>query len=79
MTTPEEVERVREVLDRHRDELMERHRAVGIGIGAETPPDRGAAIVVYLRSADDLPAESVEVESVRVRFEVTGPIRPLEG
>ena len=70
------LEFVRGVLNRHREELRQRFRAVGIGIGKQAPSSAQHAIVVYLANSGDMPSEPVEVESVPVRFEVTGEFTP---
>lgn len=77
MADPTNLDSVRGVLDRHRDELRRRFRAVGVGIGKEAPSSPRHAIVIYLASQGDAPSEPVEVESVPVRFEVTGEFKPL--
>jgi hypothetical protein len=68
-------ERVRAVLERHRESLKERYRALGTGIGKRSPQDPTLVIVVYLESERDRPADAQFVEDVPLKFEVTGPIR----
>lgn len=65
---------VREVLERHKTELMESHGATGAGIGKEDPTDEDYLIVLYLESEDSLPEEEVVVEGVPVLFRITGRI-----
>ena len=68
----------RQVRNRHRDELLGRFQAVGLGIGKQDAADGGGyAIVVYLDSERDRPKVPVSVEGVPVRFEVTGQVRSL--
>jgi hypothetical protein len=71
------LERVREVLARHRAELVSRYHAAGAGIGRDTPESPQYVIVVYLESHRDLPAGDVAVEGVRVKFVVTGQFKLL--
>jgi hypothetical protein len=67
---------VGQVLDRHRDEIVRRFNATGSGVGKRDPADDTHVIVVYLRSADDIPADPVFIEGIPVKFVVTGEIRP---
>lgn len=65
----------REVLARHRDSILTAYEgAVGVGVGAA---DGGAAIVVFLADARNVPEGPVDVEGVPVRFEVTGEFQAL--
>ena len=69
---------VRRVRDRHRDELLDRFQAVGLGIGKRDADDGGGyVLVVYLDSERHRPEVPVSVEGVPIRFEVTGRVRPL--
>lgn len=68
-------ERVRAVLERHRESLKERYRALGTGIGRRSPQDSSIVIVVYLESERDRPVDAQLIEDVPLKFEVTGPIR----
>jgi hypothetical protein len=63
---------VRRVLDAHRQEIMQRFHAVGVGLGRD-----GAdyVVTVFLSSEDDRPRVEVSIEGVRLKFEVTGPFR----
>ena len=72
-----DLEHVRDVLERHREDLKLRYRAAGTGIGRRSAQDRTLVIVVYLESSRDLPRDPQSVEGVPLRFEVTGPIRLL--
>jgi hypothetical protein len=71
------IESAREVLARHKDEIMRTYQAVGVGLGKQSPTDQSYAIVVYLESARHRPQGPVSYEGIPVKFEVTGRIRPL--
>lgn len=73
MADPRSLESVRAVLAAHRDELVQRFSASGIGIGR---PDPGGSyvITVYLASSRDVPTVDA-IDGVPLRFEVTGPFR----
>ncbi|HEX8647411.1 MAG TPA: hypothetical protein VF715_10965 [Thermoleophilaceae bacterium] len=63
----------RRVLARHRDAILTGlEGAVGVGVGAA---DGGAAIVVFLEHADNVPEGPAEIEGVPLRYEVTGGFR----
>jgi hypothetical protein len=72
-----EIDRVRDVLERHRKAIEERYHALGSGIGKVSAGSSTLAIVVYLESQRDRPATPVSVEGVPLRFEITGPVRFL--
>jgi hypothetical protein len=63
--------RARDVLQRHKEELMRTYGAVGAGIGKDDPKAPDYVIVVYLESPRQVP-EDASVEGVPLRFEVTG-------
>jgi hypothetical protein len=71
------IESVRQVLEKRKDEILAAYRAVGVGIGKQKPTDPSYVIVVYLESRSDLPGGAVSIDGVPLKFEVTGPIRPL--
>ena len=68
---------VREVLSRHRQQLLTTYSGAGVGIGKRRPEDRTYIIVVYLESGNLLPKEKVSIEGVPVKFQVTGRLKPL--
>lgn len=76
MANAANLEQVREVLRRRKDELLRRDGAVGVGVG-RGEGDQGYAIVVHLAHARFRPRDRVLVEDVPVRFEVTGNFTPL--
>lgn len=66
------------VRDRHKDELLNRFQAVGLGIGKQgVEAGGGYVIVVYLDSEHQRPEAPVSVEGVPIRFEVIGQVRAL--
>lgn len=71
---PEQVSRV---LDRHREEIVRTYGAIGSAVGKRDPADDEYVIVVYLRSAEEIPPQPVSIEGVPVKFVVTGEVRPL--
>lgn len=74
------LDRVREVLARHRAELTSRYHAQGVGIGKRpfsNPEQPEYGIVIYLESRQLLPEEEVTVGGVHVEFVVTGKFTPL--
>ncbi len=73
-----DLERVRAVLDRYRDEIQTRYRAVGTGIGKRSREDPTYVIVVYLESERDRPSGSAFIEGISLKFEVTGRFRTLD-
>jgi hypothetical protein len=76
MADASDLEQTRDVLRRHKDELLRRDGAVGVGIG-RGEGNQGYAIVVHLADARSRPRDRVVVEDVPVRFEVTGNFTPL--
>lgn len=78
MADASSLEQTRDVLRRHRDDIRRTYDAVGVGVGRAEGPGGGHAITVYLRTASALPPEERSVEGIPLRFEVTGPINPLE-
>ena len=70
-------ESVREVLARHRDQLIDRYDAVGVGLGKQNIHDEDYVIVVYLAAPRRQSVDDVRVEGVPVVFRVTGRIHPL--
>lgn len=70
MADPRDLESVRELLQRRRMDVLRDYAAEGVGIGRGGD---GYAIVVYLRSAEQRPAEARSLEGVPLKFEVTGP------
>jgi len=86
MISQEELERLREVKDRHQLELLNKPNVVGVGIGFRHRRGRRtseAAIVVSVTEKvpeSDLAADEVipeELEGVPVDVQATGPIRAL--
>jgi hypothetical protein len=68
-------ERARQVLERNRDELMRRYRAIGTGLGRKSRDDPAPVIVVYVESSKDVPAGAHAVEGVEIKFVATGEVR----
>lgn len=68
-------EHVREVLAKHREELLASPGAVGVGVGKQSLDDEDYVIVVYLESEPSEDSEPVLVEDVPVVFRVTGQIK----
>lgn len=77
LADPANLESVRELLHRKREELIRRYGAVGVAIGKPRLTDSSYVIVVYLPSRSNLPAAPQSVEGVPLKFEVTGRFRPL--
>ena len=77
MEAREQLEAVKEVLQRHRADLMQRYRASGVAVGKSDAGDDAYAIVVYLASATDRPSQPESIEGVPLKFVVTGPFRRL--
>lgn len=69
-----DLESVRTLLARHRDELTARYGAVGLGVGRESLDDDEYFLVVYLPPSAEKPPGEVSIESVPVIFEITGRI-----
>lgn len=67
-------ERVREVLARHREELLAAPGAVGVGIGKKSPDDEEHVIVVFLESEPVEDPAPAAIEDVPVIYRVTGHI-----
>jgi hypothetical protein len=70
MTDAGDLQAVRALLSAHREELMRRYKAHGVGVGRE---GETYVIVVYLDSAAQRPDGDVKLEGVPLKFEVTGP------
>lgn len=77
MVDATDIEAVRVYLRAHRSEIIERYQAEGVGIGRLTDDDPRYAIVVYLDSENKRPIESVVLEGIPIKFEVTGRFQPL--
>jgi hypothetical protein len=77
MEAAKHLEAVREVLQRHRENIMQRYHASGVAIGKSDLGDDSYAIVVYLASAADRPSQAQSVEGVPLKFVVTGPFKLL--
>lgn len=71
------LEEVKQLLQRSKEDLMRRYGAVGVGVGNAADQTDGYAIVVYLKSAKDMPRAALTVESVPLKFVVTGEFKPL--
>jgi len=69
---------VRKVLGRHREEILKSYDAAGVGIGAAEGREGQYAIVVYLKSADKRPNTPVLIEGISLRFVVTGEFKPYK-
>ncbi|MEO1084841.1 MAG: hypothetical protein AAFY88_11420 [Acidobacteriota bacterium] len=78
VTEPISKERAQEVLTRHRDALMARPGAVGVGVGKRELHDEDYVIVVYLASPESDAGAEVSVDGVPVVFRVTGRIHPQQ-
>lgn len=74
MADPKNLDEVRQVFARTKEELMGRYGAHGAGIGKTASGD-AYTIVLYLERNEQLPSGQAEIEGVPLRFEVTGPIR----
>ena len=74
---PPDLQTVREVLARRKQEILSKYKAVGVGIGKEDPASPNHVIVVYLKSQENKPTEKVDFEGVPLKFEVTGELRPF--
>ncbi len=72
------LDHVRQVLEQHREEILARYHAVGVGIGKFNLSDPGYVITVYLESASDRPTAPGSIEDVPLKFEVTGTFKPLK-
>jgi uncharacterized protein (DUF111 family) len=72
---PTDLETARAVLQKHKQEILAKYRAVGVGIGKDDPASPNHVIVVYLKTAENKPREKVEVDGVLLKFEVTGEIK----
>jgi hypothetical protein len=66
---------VKEVLQRHKAELLARPGVVGVGIGKSESDNPTYVIVVYLRSAQGPAMDPFQLEGVSVQFEVTGDFK----
>jgi len=75
MADPKNLEDVRALFARRKNELIAKYHACGAGVGRNDAGDY--AIVIYLESARE-GSEPVWIEGVPLKFEVTGPIRPLQ-
>lgn len=71
---PRDLQSVRTLLARHRDELTARYGAVGLGVGRESLDDDEYFLVVYLPPSAEKPPGDVSIETVPVLFEITGRI-----
>lgn len=76
MADPSDLESVKALFAERKSEILGRYNAVGGGIGRN---DNEYVITVYLRSKADMPAGLVRIDGVRLRFEITGEIRPHAG
>lgn len=72
MTDPRKLESVREYFLGRKEEIIRKYNAEGAGIGKQGAGNDPYAIVVYLKSKQDMPSEPVELDGIPVRFEVTG-------
>lgn len=77
MSQSSSLDHVRDVLERHRADILARYGAVGVGIGKPDPTGSSYAITVYLESASQRPTEPVSIEGVPLQFKVTGRFKPL--
>ena len=74
MADAKNLEEVRAVFAKYRDDIIARYHASGAGVGRGD--DGGYAIVVYLESGNASIA-ATPIEGVPLKFEVTGRFRPL--
>ena len=72
------LEFVRSVLRKRRQEIMDRYRAAGLGIGARPDDPKSHIIVVFLQSEKERPVAPVDVDEVPLVFEVTGKFKPYK-
>jgi hypothetical protein len=77
MADPTRLEAVRDVLERHREDILRAFRATGVAIGKQDLKDASYVLVVYLASAADRPAHAEPIEGVPLKFVVTGTFKPL--
>jgi hypothetical protein len=66
---------VRQVLQKHREQVIRDYHAVGVGVGAKNGSSGEYAIVVYLKSERDFPSQPVTLDGVSLKFVVTGEFR----
>jgi hypothetical protein len=76
MADPENLDDVRRLFAVRKNEIIEKYRAEGAGVGKG---DRGYEVVVYVAASDLVPRERVTIDGVPLRFEVTGKFSPLRG
>jgi len=69
---PKNLDDVRQLLQQHKRELMQKYQAQGVAVGKQNLSDDSYVIVVHLASRNELPAGEAEVEGVPLKFEVTG-------
>lgn len=75
MADSKDLQKVRYVLRRHREQIIKKYQAEGVGIGKNDPKDEKHVITVYLRTGLNMPKESVTIEDVPLKFEITGKFK----
>lgn len=76
MVNARNLQEVREFFQAHKHEIILRYGAEGAGIGKQSPKDDSYVIVVYLGSRNAIPKETVILEGIPLKFEVTGRFKP---
>jgi hypothetical protein len=67
------LEQVRHFFQDRKQELIDRYKAQGGGIGKNEAGDY--VIVLYLDSKEKVPPKLVEIDGITIQFKVTGRIR----
>ena len=73
MVDPRDLASVRTYLKEHKADLMQTYHANGIAIGKMNPTDDSYVIVIYLNDKKQKPTESINVDGIPLKFEITGP------
>jgi hypothetical protein len=72
MVDSKNLEHVCDYLQIHKDKIINTYNANGVGVGKINPNDEEHVIVVYLNSKQQVPTTPVILDSIRLKFEVTG-------
>lgn len=67
------LEEVRRCFHARKQELMDKYKAQGGGIGKDEAG--GYMIVLYLASSKGQPSEPVEVDGIPIQFKITGRMK----
>jgi hypothetical protein len=72
MVDTKNLQNVLDYFQAHKDEIINTYHATGAAVGKANLNDDDYVIVVYLKDKQQEPKESVVIDNIPLKFEVTG-------